>query len=364
MQTSPATPPRSSNGESLLELDHNPEPRPFTRRGADGVQIKRRRGPTAYDLAKVAFFFFGLPKNGFGSIDVTNRCNLRCTHCYYYAGGEERLPAELSADQWIDRLEEIKAKNPLWEFPFFNCTWVGGDPLIRKDVIERCKGYFRYNTIVTNGTMPLPEWPDVKWYISIDGDSELHERIRDKEGRWRKHGRPGLYARIKENVSEHRHLGITIAYVITRENAHCIERVVKDWYEAGAQHITFDFFTPIAGLEQSQWLNFEERDRVIDRLIALRRIYGDFFVIPERVFELMRSRNARRVTDNCLLRDRSFNFDASGNKKGKCVMGDAADCDRCGCVVPFYLRSLTDRRFILRDLGMSSVRGLKAAIFP
>jgi len=120
----------------------------------------------------------------------------------------------------------------------------------------------------------------------------------------------------------------------------------------------------IDSLDDRQWLDFEERDRVIDKLIALRRIYGDFFVIPERVLRLMRSDRCRDVTDHCMLRDKSFTFDASGQPKGKCVMGDTADCDRCGCVVPFYLRSLTDRRLILEDLGGASIRALRAAITP
>ena len=341
-----------TNRHSLLELEHDPAPR--TR--------WQKKGPSAYDLAKVGFFLFGFPRNAFGSIDVTNRCNLRCTHCYYYAGPDDELPGELSPDQWVERLEAIKASQPLWEFPFFNCSWVGGDPLIRKDVIERCKGYFRYNTIVTNGTIPLPDWPDVSWYISVDGDEALHNEIRDPESSWSKNGKPGLHARVKENVARNAHLGITICYVVTRENAHCIEGVVKEWHEAGAKHITFDFFTPVTGLGNEQWLELHERDEVLDKLIALRRIYGDFFVIPERVFDLMRSQNCRDVTDNCLLRVKSFNFDASGKKKGKCVMGDEADCSRCGCVVPFYLRGLSDREFILRDLGRSALRGLQAAI--
>ena len=37
----------------------------------------------------------------------------------------------------------------------------------------------------------------------------------------------------------------------------------------------------------------------------------------------------------------NFYLDAAGRAKGKCVMGQRADCDRCGCVVPYYLRSLT-----------------------
>jgi len=324
-----------------LELEHNPRP-----------TVTRRA--TAYKFAKVAFFAFGFPRNAFGSIDITSRCNLRCRHCYYFAGPEEDLPDELDADQWVARLEELKRTSG--HFPFFSCTWVGGDPLIRKNVIERCKPFFRYNTIVTNGTIPLPNWPEINWYISIDGDEEVHEYVRDRDKQFRRGKRNGIYRVIMGNVQRNRHLGITIAYCISRENVHCIERVVKDWYEAGAQHITFDFFTPVQGLENdAMWLDYEERDIVIDKLLALRRIYGDFFAIPERVFRLMRSDRCRDVTDNCLLRDKSFALDASGAPKGKCVMGDAADCDRCGCVVPFYLRSLVDRPMIMGDVARSAV---------
>lgn len=323
-----------------LELNHDPV-------------VRTRRWPSAFDLLRVGFFAFGFPRNAFGSIDITNRCNLRCRHCYYYADSEEDLPRELDADGWVARLRELtRAKG---KFQFFNCTWVGGDPLLRKDVIARCKPFFRYNTIVTNGTIPLPDWPDVNWYISIDGDEEVHESIRDSEKRFRRGRRPGIYRTIMENLRRNRHQGITMAYCISRANVHCIEQVVKDCYESGAQFITFDFFTPVKGLEGNDlWLDFEERNVVIDKLLALRQIYGSFFVTPERVFRLMRLERCREVTDNCLLREKSFALDASGNGKGKCVMGDDADCDRCGCVVPFYLRSLVDRPLILGDLAASA----------
>jgi hypothetical protein len=159
-------------------------------------------------------------------------------------------------------------------------------------------------------------------------------------------------------VRDSRHLGITIAFCISRTNAHCIEQVVRDWHRIGAKHITFDFYTPIEGIiDDELWIPFDERDRIVDTLIALRRIYGSFFVIPERVMRLMRSDRCRDVTSRCLLHSRSFALDASGRSKGKCVMGDKADCDRCGCVVPYYLRSLTDRRMIIEDLAAEALAG-------
>jgi Fe-coproporphyrin III synthase len=315
------------NGTSLLKLPHHPRPRP------------RRILPSTYELAKLGFFLYGFPKNAYGSIDVSKDCNLRCRHCYFF---EEEHDSELSIEQWIAKLEEIRRTRSRREFPFFCCTWVGGEPLIRRELIERGRKYFRHNVVVTNGTIPLPDWPDVNWYISIDGDEGLHEWIRNKKG---------IYQKAMRNVQEHPELSVTIAYCVTRQNAQCIEQVVKDWNEAGASHITFDFYTPIETIEDDLWLPFAERDRVLDLLVELRRVYGDFFVIPERVFRLMRSENSKRVTDNCPFTKAAFNFGPDGVSKGKCMMGEKADCDRCGCVVPFYMWSLTDRRLVLEDMG-------------
>src|SRR5512138_1064772 len=82
-------------GNAILKLDHDPAPRP----------ARHRRLVSVYDLAQVAFFFLGFPRNGFGSIDVTSRCNLRCRHCYFF---EQDLPEELTVAQWVAKLEGIR----------------------------------------------------------------------------------------------------------------------------------------------------------------------------------------------------------------------------------------------------------------
>jgi MoaA/NifB/PqqE/SkfB family radical SAM enzyme len=334
----------------LLELEHVP-PR----------KLLHKKILSAYDFAKVGFFLFGMPRNAFGSIDVTKECNLRCAHCYFYEGTEGEAPAyagkeDLTDDQWIARLEELKSTKSMLEFPFFQCTWVGGEPLVRKGLIEKARKYFRYNTIVTNGTIPLPSWPDVHWYISCDGDEETHERIRRKKG---------IYKRAMKHVAERPELTVTIAYCITKENAHCIERAVKDWAAAGAARITFDFFTPVADMcddNDGLFLPLHDRDAVLDKLMALKDIYGDFFVIPKRVFRLMKSDVSKRVTDNCMFESHGFALGADGIAKEKCMMGPEADCDRCGCVVPFYMASLTDRRLVMDDVrGELAIAAKRAA---
>ncbi|HEY3351619.1 MAG TPA: radical SAM protein [Polyangia bacterium] len=318
----------------ILRLEHHPPNGPA-----------KKKLVSAYDLAQVGFFLFGFPRNGFGSIDVTHDCNLRCRHCYFFE--HDQPQQSLSTTEWIELFEHWKRTRSRLEFPFFQCSWVGGEPLIRKDVIEAGRRYFRYNTIVTNGTIPLPDWPDVNWYVSIDGDEEMHEHIRNKKG---------IYRRIMKHVSARPHNRITVAYCITRENAHCIETVVRDWSKV-ARYFTFDFYTPMEGADDPLWVPWAERDRILDQLLALHRIYRGYFRIPERTFRLMRSDLAPDVTRTCLFARKAFAYDAVGRLKKKCVMGEKADCGRCGCVVPYYMRSLTDRPMVVRDLAGEAWRG-------
>ena len=322
-----------ATGEPLLRLTHRPP--------TVDLKARAKAGLSAYDVAKLGFFLFGIPRNAFGSIDVSKECNLRCKHCYFF---EQDQAHELAVDAWISRLEELRRSTTRLEFPFFHCTWVGGEPLIRKELIERGRHFFRHNTVVTNGTIPLPDWPDVNWYISIDGDEAVHEHLRNKRG---------IYQRAIRNVQDHPTLRVTIAYCITAQNVDCLEQAIIDWAEAGAAHMTFDFYTPIESIaetaEDPLFVPLAQRDRVLDKLLALKRIYGDFFILPERAFQMMKSDSCKQVTDNCLFSSHSFAFGPDGTQKEKCMMGPKADCDRCGCVVPFYLASLTDRARILGD---------------
>ncbi len=304
------------------------------RAAASRSLAQRIRGslPSFFDLAKVGFRFFGLPRNAFGSIDVTEKCNLHCKHCYFF---EHDQPEQaLSVDDWVALLERWKRTRSRWEFPFFQCSWVGGEPLLRPEVIERCRRYFRYNLVVTNGTLPLPDWPDMDFYVSIDGDEEIHEDVRQRKG---------IYRRIKQNVLARGRGRVTISCCITRLNAHCIEKIVEEWAPLAAG-FTFDFYTPMEGRDDPLWISWRERDQVIGRLLDLRRVYPDSLKVTERALQLMYSDTAAAVTRDCLFAKKAFAYNALGELKQKCMMGVKADCSRCGCIVPFYLHSMTHRR--------------------
>ena len=56
------------------------------------------------------------------------------------------------------------------------------------------------------------------------------------------------------------------------------------------------------------------------------------------------------IVYNCIFLKKGHAFDPMGNKKAQCMMGPDADCDRCGCIVPFYLKQRTERKYILQEV--------------
>ena len=276
------------------------------------------------------FALMGIPQDAVCSIDVTNQCNLRCHHCYFF---EHEQPENLAVDRWRAFFDKLKAE----DFPFFSCTWVGGEPLMRQEIIEMGSQYFRHNMVVTNGTIEIPNWTYVHFKVSVDGKEERHDRLRGAK----------TYERIKRIIREAgaRGLRIGIASVLTRENESELEDFVEEWKdEPITRGIVFDFYTYMHGQAEADklWLNYKERDRVIDRILAIKDKYPNLIEMPTHGLELLRSENCRKVTDNCLAATKMASWDVSGNRKEKCILGPKADCDRCGCGVPFWLQSVED----------------------
>ena len=123
--------------------------------------------------------------------NITNKCNLACTHCYINARPELNIEEELSLEEakaFIDDLAEMQV--PLLLFS-------GGEPLVRKDFWElaaytTAKGL--KTALSTNGTLITKEVAArIKAHgieyvgVSLDGaKEETHDAIRNQRGCFRK----------------------------------------------------------------------------------------------------------------------------------------------------------------------------------
>ena len=122
---------------------------------------------------------------------LTERCNLRCTHCYQTGKGSDELPLG-AIKAAIDEIEEmLSAWSDTYGIhfaPSFNIT--GGEPFLHRDIFEILEELRRRHFdvfLLSNGTLvdkdraKFLSWLGVKGVqISIEGPEEIHEEIRGK----------------------------------------------------------------------------------------------------------------------------------------------------------------------------------------
>ena len=253
------------------------------------------------------------------TFDVTNKCTLRCKHCYWWLQEHDR---ELDDDTFFNKVVELKKRHP----SLIQAVWLGGEPLLRPKLIERCKTLFSLNRVITNGTLPLPLWKDVRFICSVDGTKEYHELQRGKN----------TYEKIKKNINRS-DLNINLFCVVTKLNYTCLEAYVDEWSKTKVRSVGFGFYTPIKGKNNDElWLDFKERDIVIERIIKLKKQYPKFINSSLSLLNNFRSANCQVTTERCRRDYSAFNgmcFDAYLVRKFPCVIGEDADCTKCGCVV-------------------------------
>jgi len=281
----------------------------------------------------VKFDLYGFPKNSIGSVDITYRCNLKCRHCYFL---EQGFDDELTDEEWLTFFNALART----DFPFYQCSWVGGEPLLRKDLVGRLMKMFKNNLVATNGSIPLPYWPDANIYVSVDGTEPYYRDMRGKEH---------LYPLLKKNANRP-DLRVRIAMVVTSKNYKCIDELIEEWSHVAIRSVLFQFYTPIRGLSDDLWPPWELRDKIIDHLIALKKRYGAFIENHDQVLRLMKSDVAHKVTRECLYAEQSFCIGPNGRAKKPCMMGEKADCSKCGCVLPFHTYMIKDRNLTTREL--------------
>ena len=107
----------------------------------------------------------------FVHLELTYRCNQRCTHCYVMKPGDPGFKApgpELSTEEWKGIIDQLADENAL------NIGFSGGESLIRSDFFEIAR-YARSKRfairILTNGILITPEVADkiaALYPVSVD----------------------------------------------------------------------------------------------------------------------------------------------------------------------------------------------------
>ena len=171
-----------------------------------------------------------------GSLELTNRCNYDCAHCFIVTGpGPD--PREMSTVQVKRVLDQLAEAGTLW------LLMTGGDPLIRTDFAEiylHAKRLGLITTVFTNGAMVtdaiadlLAEYRPFTVEITLYGQSrDVYETMTQKRGSFRR-AREGIDRLMRRGVP------LELKGVATTLNYHEMDEM-KDWVESLGLEFRFD----------------------------------------------------------------------------------------------------------------------------
>jgi len=279
-------------------------------------------------LKYAGYKFFNRKSPLYGSADIINVCNLHCEHCYWWLNRKEN--EDLTVEQWKKIIDEKFKKQHV-----FIITLVGGEPMLRPDVVELfVKEFPKRVCVVTNGTFPIPSLKNIYFYwISIDGTEEIHNEIRG----------PNTWAKTRKNVidyvennGEKAWKDIWITMTINSRNYKTVRNVIEDWKDY-SNKIGFQFHTPFMKGDPL-WLPFgEKRTKLVDEIIEMKQEYGDYIINPNSQLELMKkSWGGKDIVPVDCPTWAILSVDHMGREKMPCCIGSAEKnslkprCEECG----------------------------------
>lgn len=276
------------------------------------------------------------------SVEITNKCPLRCPGCYAYEedhlGGQVTLRslADYKGDELVRRVLELVDRTcPLY------VSIVGGDPLVRYRELSTLVPELLHRgvqvQVVTSAFRPLPPgWnrlSRLSVVVSIDGLPAEHNARRA----------PATYDRILRNIAGER---ITIHCTITGQmmkRPGYLKEFLEFWTPRTEIHrVWFSLFTPQKGDHLPEILSAVERRQAIADLIRLRvefpkldmseSLIAHFAAPPESPRECVFAQTTESITADLKTRI------------SPCQFGGDPDCSSCGCMASIGMSELAKRR--------------------
>lgn len=200
-------------------------------------------------------------------LELTDRCNLRCAHCFEGRHGGRGWLAMQTFQTLLSQAKQLD---------FDEISLTGGEPTLHPDfasiVVGLCQNEFRFG-VVTNGWNFEATWPVLKdaqpWFrgvtFSMDGARrETHDEIRGKKSFRRLLG--------AMSICVVRDIPFTINMVVTGSNSREIEDLVKLAEELGAAGIRFGHLVPTPrSVGNDLYLSHAERDAIDARVRSAGR---------------------------------------------------------------------------------------------
>ncbi len=185
------------------------------------------------DKLYYAFFKNRIKKPVYVIIFVTNRCNLRCRHCFNWQNLNSTGP-EISLKD-IDRFSKALGR-------LLDVSISGGEPFLREDLDKICRIFIENNhlktfAIPTNGHLPERIRDMTREIISgnpctsfslnlaLDGTEKIHDYIRGVSGSFRK--LIETYALLSQLKEKYKNISIKIDTTLFNKNIGELSDLIK-----------------------------------------------------------------------------------------------------------------------------------------
>jgi MoaA/NifB/PqqE/SkfB family radical SAM enzyme len=287
------------------------------------------------------------------AIDLTNRCNLKCAHCYWW---KQDHPCELDDARMIALMSRLRRSG------LRAAILYGGEPTLRPAICRAAGEIFDATLVFTNGTNGFPEIENGQWILSLDGPREVNDALRGK----------GVYDLAVGNLMRATRPPL-VHMTISKMNQQHVERFVREMIKLPVRGIGFSFFTPARGAPDADYtIPLAERDLIVGELLRLRKTCGKRVGFTPAMGNQLLTQAGYAKWNNrssCPVTKRVRCFKSNGEPKA-CTYGDEADCTRCGCAAvvayrgAFHPLNLNTLRVILGLLVPQSHRVQKTSAGP
>jgi len=270
----------------------------------------------------------------FVAMDITDKCNLQCVHCYAkysYIGITDPQWEPLAV--WEERFKQFVQEG------IIGVGLVGGEPTLRLDVLMLANEMFPVIGVITNGTIRIP--PEFNHYIflSVDGLEETNDRIRGK----------GTFRQAMDNYRGDKRVIINITTM--KENYLEVESLIRAARENGFHGLVCNVYTPVPGSDPEKTLAREDRHTILRELRRVKKLYPKFFLMNDQMLDWYEEPDH---SDYCRWGSQAYHYDAY-MKPRRCFAN--LDCRNCGCFAGATLSILNFRNLLLHPV--ETVRILK-----
>ncbi|NOY05395.1 MAG: radical SAM protein [Chlorobi bacterium] len=273
-----------------------------------------------------------------GIFDLTGECPLRCRHCYFYTDVSP-VPPDLDDEGFLLKLEQARDT-----YGIRSAFWIGGEPLLRLDLLREAMALFPRNAIATSGVIPVPTDLGAGLLVSIDGPREVHDALRGE----------GAFDTAMRNMAELPAQSFALATTLTAESVEYISWLPELVASTRALGILVGFHVGRPG--DPSRVDGHRRDQAVDELLRLHRDFPGTLLHSRNAIELFRSRYSEEIAKTCIYKDKAVSFDVNFKIKEPCTFAENASCDACGCPVVIAHAA--------RDGGDEASEGLLQALFP